>query len=103
MKSIGVQTVPCGLLITFLLAGGLNARAAVWLEDAFPYSVANLAGQGGWTGGSGSQVAAGSLAYPGLASPIVTSNKASLPATASTALKSFNASPITSGSVYLSF
>jgi len=79
------------------------ARGALWLEDGFAYAAGTLNGQGGWSGGSGAQVAAGSLAYSGLASPTVTSNKADLPATAATVLKSFAVSPVTSGSVYLSF
>ena len=92
-------------LFTILVAAAFVpcVRAALYLEEAFPYSVGNLVGQGGWSGGSGSQAAAGSLSYLGLQSPTVTSNKVNLPATASTATKSFNASPITSGSVYLSF
>ena len=80
-----------------------GVRAALYLEEAFPYATGALNAQPGWSGGSGSQVIAGSLSFPGLQSPTVTSNKASLPATASTAFKSFNASPIASGSVYLSF
>jgi pectate lyase len=88
-------------VVSCFVAG--SSLAAVYLEDSFPYAVGNLAGQGSWSGGSGSQVAAGSLSYPGLQTPTVTSNKASLPVTASTAYKSFNASAITNGSVYLSF
>jgi len=86
-----------------LLLGGSSARAALLLEDVFPYGVANLVGQGGWSGGSGSQVVAGSLNYSGLASPLVASNKVNLPSTASTALKAFSPGAVTSGSVYLSF
>ena len=93
------------ILFTFLVAAAFVpcVLAALYLEEAFPYAVGNLVGQGGWSGGSGSQVGGGSLNYPGLQSPTVTSNKVNLPSTASTATKSFNASPITSGSVYLSF
>ena len=89
-------------IVTFLLLLQ-NTFASLYLEESFPYAVGNLTGQNGWSGGSGSQVVIGNLTYAGLQSPAVTSNKVSLPATASTALKSFNASPITSGSVYLSF
>lgn len=89
------------ILVSVALVPGV--RAALYLEESFPYATGNLNAQPGWSGGSGSQITAGSLSYPGLVSPTVTSNKVNLPSTASTAMKSFNASPITGGSVYLSF
>ena len=92
------------LLCLFVFSLSLiAARATPLIEEAFPYSIGALNSQGGWSGGSGSLVAAGSLSYPGLESPAVTSNKVSLPATASTAQKSFASNAVTSGSVYLSF
>lgn len=92
---------PTWLLLLCLT--GVEARATLWMEDAFAYAAGNLNGQGGWSGGSGSQVISGSLSYAGLAAPTTLSNKVSLPVTASTASKSFSTSAITNGSVYLSF
>ena len=94
------RTLYCLFILSLSL---LLARATSLLEEAFPYATGNLNAQGGWSGGSGSQVIAGSLTYPGLQSPTITSNKASMPVTASTAFESFNAVAISNGSVYLSF
>jgi len=92
-------------ILTILAIAGLNAASsgALLLEESFPYSPGSLSGQGSWSSGSAVQVAAGSLAYAGLQTPTITSNKANLLASAGTALKPFSASPITSGSVYVSF
>ncbi len=88
-------------LVALLLAAEL-ARAAVLMEEPFAYAAGALNGQGAWGGGSGSQVAAGSLAIPGLQSPGVASNKVSLPSTASTAARAFHTAAISSGSIFLS-
>jgi len=96
-----MKKIVLSILVAVAFVPGV--RAALYLEEAFPYATGNLNSQPGWSGGSGSQVTAGSLNYPGLVSPTVTSNKVNLPSTASTASKSFNALPISSGNVYLSF
>jgi pectate lyase len=80
-----------------------EVRAALLLEEPFPYAPGTLSGQGDWSGGSGTTVSAGSLTFPGLRDPTVTSNKATLPVTASTAFKPFATTPLTNGAVYLSF
>ena len=92
-------------ILTILAVAGLNAASsgALLLEESFLYAPGSLSGQGSWSSGSAVQVAAGSLAYAGLQSPTITSNKANLLSSAGTALKSFSPSPITSGSVYVSF
>lgn len=93
------------IFITFLFTSALTfwGQAALWLDESFPYAAGNLNGQGGWSSGSACQVSAGSLTYPGLLSPASPSNKVALLASAGTALKSFSGTPVTSGSVYLSF
>lgn len=93
------------IILTILTAVGLNAASfgALLLEESFPYAAGGLGGQGGWASGSAAQVATGSLTYPGLQLPTVTSNKANLQSSAGTALKSFNVTPVASGNVYLSF
>jgi pectate lyase len=85
------------------LACVCQANAALLLEEPFALAPGALAGQGDWSGGSGTTVTTGSLSYPELREPTVTSNKASLAVTASTAVKPFAPAPITNGSVYLSF
>jgi pectate lyase len=95
-----LQVIRC--ILAVLLAAGL-ARAAALIEEPFAYVAGALDGQGAWNGGSGSQVAAGSLSFPGLQSPGVTSNKVVLPSTASTAARTFHATGISNGSIYLSF
>lgn len=86
-----------------LLACAQGSEAALLLEEPFPYSTGALSGQGNWSGGSGTTVTAGSLSFPGLRDPTITSNKASLPVTASSAYKPFATAPIATGAVYLSF
>lgn len=90
-----------GLLISLTWAPGLGA--ALLLEESFPFATGTLSGQGGWSGGSGTTVVAGSLSFPGVRDPTITSNKANLPVTASTAYKAFATAPISGGAVYLSF
>ena len=88
------------------LALALSVRisdAAPLLEDPFAYASSALNSQGGWSGGNGAQVVTGSMTFPGLQSPSVTSNKAALPSTAATVAKSFSSLAISNGSVYLSF
>ncbi len=85
------------------LACVCRVNSALLLEEPFALAPGVLAGQGDWSGGSGTTVTVGSLSYPGLRDPLVTSNKASLAVTASTAFKPFAPAPITNGSLYLSF
>ncbi|MEY4386057.1 MAG: hypothetical protein RLY20_1340 [Verrucomicrobiota bacterium] len=91
------------LLLLFIGLSAQLSGAAPLLEENFAYPTGALNAQGNWSGGSGAQVISGSLSYPGLQSPSVTSNKASLPSTAATVVETFNATSISNGSVYLSF
>jgi hypothetical protein len=92
-------------LLTFFMAGVLAAAAQAepFLEEPFAYATGSLNGKGGWTSGSAAQVVSGSLAYPGLLSPTVTSNRVNLTSSAGTGYRTFTAPPVTSGSVYVSF
>ncbi|MDW8310004.1 MAG: hypothetical protein RMK20_11585, partial [Verrucomicrobiales bacterium] len=85
------------------LAFARGACAALLLEEPFAYPTGTLSGQGGWSGGSGTTVTAGSLSFPGLRDPTIVSNKAALPVTASTASRPFAAAPISNGTLYISF
>lgn len=93
----------CIPFVALALAFSVSIHAAPLLEDAFPYPAGNLSGQGSWTSGNAIQVVSGSLSFSGLQSPAVTSNRINLTASAGTGYKSFTATPVVAGSVYLSF
>jgi pectate lyase len=97
MKKILSAIIFAGLFVSRI------ASATPYLEEAFPYALGGLSGLNGWSSSSAVQVTAGSLSYSGLQVPTVASNRVNLISSAGTLLKSFNATPVTSGSVYLSF